>query len=74
MKNEIFSSLNKSLLIFLGFILLLIGFYWIQIRPTKIRKDCMKMVIDKCKEIGQATVGCQTSQAAQDLYEVCLHS
>ena len=38
---------NQTLLILFGFILLLIGFYWFQVRPSMARQYCQKLTYER---------------------------
>lgn len=57
---------SKNLLIVLGFILLLLGFWWFQIRPANIRKACNQELEDRYK--GQEV----DVDEANNRYRICL--
>ncbi len=59
----------KWIYISIGIVLILGGFYWFQLRPVEMKKECHKDTVEFLKK--QHSV---TKRSYDEIYELCLNS
>jgi len=63
----------KKLMVFMIILLGAILFYWLQIRPSQIRKNCYQWIIDQPGEIENDLDWSGNRDTYNALYNSCLH-